>query len=259
MDARRAVALTGPQLEKLSKALRHAYPNRRQLEMLLRYGLDRETGTLESGGLESCIFALLETAKSEGWLHSLINAAVKKRPDNVELNEWVESVGSIAPTEAPANAHQQKKVPRRNNRLSSDTLGNDSPDNLVQLADHRRGRAGVSRIKGSRGATVGGVTGKQHVSADWDALAKALRSARFGTSDWRAMSSRTSRLRKELARFRTPHPEFPERVDALIAELAKTLAIASEESARAGTVRSAGAQCAQIREWLLHLLTASRK
>lgn len=69
------------------------------------------------------------------------------------------------------------------------------------------------------------------------------------------MSSRTSRLRKELAAVQAQRSALPESAVTLAADLARMLAIASESSAKPGTVRSIGARCDRTRDLLLGLLT----
>jgi TIR domain len=142
-------------------------------------------------------------------------------------------------------------------RVSSNLPDIDKPDNVTSLGQYRRGRdasispRGYQRTWGSEGADIE----EPQIPADLGVFINALRSARFDSSNWRAMSSRTSRLRKEVARLRAMHLELPERVDILVDELARTLAAASEESADTRTVRSAAVRCDQIRGWLLHLVT----
>jgi hypothetical protein len=61
--------------------MRDAYLDRAHLEMLLTY-IDKPSGTLEEGALETCVTKLLVTARSEGWLHDLARQALTV-PDNV--------------------------------------------------------------------------------------------------------------------------------------------------------------------------------
>jgi hypothetical protein len=72
--------------------VRDAYLDRAHLEMLLTYNLDKPSGTLEAGALATCVYKLLMTARSEGWLHDLVNAAIEDRPQNAQLKAWVNSI-----------------------------------------------------------------------------------------------------------------------------------------------------------------------
>jgi len=142
-------------------------------------------------------------------------------------------------------------------RVSSDLPDSENLDSVISLDQYRRdhdagiGPSGHQRTRDPREPAIAATD----IPANLSPFIDALRSARFGSSDWRAMSSRTSRLRKEVARLRLMRLELPERVDLLVDELARTLAAASDESADARTVRSAAMRCDQIRDWLLHLVT----
>ena len=199
---------------------------------------------VEEGSTEACLFRLITTAKSQGWLHDLINAAIATQPGAAELGAWTKSAERISERQAPDERLQLESVDYADGPPSQNSSEN-SAGSLVKLDERRRAR----RQPGPA------VAGEQHGFGDWDALVKALRAARFDTSDWHTMSSGASRLRKELARPRRPYPGAPDRANALAAGLAIMLARASDESASAGAVRSAAAQCGRIRDWLLHLLT----
>jgi Effector-associated domain 1 len=256
MDASRADALTGPQRGGLADALREAYPIPDQLEMMLTHWLDKPYGTLENGEYKSSIYRLIEAAKSQGWLHELINAAMKDRSKNPALKKWADSVDWCTRPQASAEAQQQNAAAPAGDQLGHASPGDDVLDNVPQLDQYRRKRDRTRRPGATRGAPGPGVPGsaRRQVPAEWEALITALHSARFDPSDWRAMSSGTSRLRKELARPRAPHPAFPRRVDDLVADLATTLATVTQGPTSRATLRAASARCDRMRNWLLHLL-----
>jgi len=105
MDAERVAALTGEEQSGLIDALLYAFVGRDEFDMLLTLKLDKPPGTFpDSGGLKACLFKLIRTAKSEGWLPDLIEAAVEERPNNLKLRAWMESVGLTAVEQAPSPA-----------------------------------------------------------------------------------------------------------------------------------------------------------
>jgi Effector-associated domain 1 len=88
MDAERAHALSLKQLGGFHKALVDAYVGRNQLQQLLSYELERPNALPESDSLDDCVFNLIRLARSEDWLHELINAVLADRPRNAKLQEW---------------------------------------------------------------------------------------------------------------------------------------------------------------------------
>jgi hypothetical protein len=239
MDARRADAITGSHLEKLSEAMRSAFPGRPPLEMFLKYQLDKPGDILMEGTLDYCIYKLLVTAQSQGWLHELIDKAIADKPGNAKLSAWADEETKIAAQSSQAEEEMRTGVVKLTDTPYDCDRPEATPDNLISLDERRRYRR----------------TGQ--LSNEWESLAKALREARFDTSDWRAMASSTYRLREELVRPRPPHPDFPDRVDLLIDQLTRTLSVTCDESASKRDVRSAGEQCDRVRNWLLNLLTQS--
>jgi hypothetical protein len=93
MDAERAHALSMKQLGGFHKALIAAYVRRSQLQQLLSYELERPNALPESDSLNECVFGLIALAKSEDWLHDLINAVLADRPRSPELRQWLQSAG----------------------------------------------------------------------------------------------------------------------------------------------------------------------
>ena len=74
----------------LCAALRDAYPTREDLEMMLGLSLDRSLDDIDTSGssLIYIIFRVIRVAKSEGWLDSLVAAALEGRPENKLLKAW---------------------------------------------------------------------------------------------------------------------------------------------------------------------------
>lgn len=242
MEAGRAVSLSGQQLKKLSEAMRDAYLDRADLEMLLTYNLDKPPETLEGGALATCVYKLLMKARSEGWLHDLVNAVIKERPGNAQLKAWIDSVDQPPALLASTASSQRNPITGLSGSMRNDSFDGQS-DNVIPFDKRRRSRAAPRRRPAKQGET-----------GDLSALVSALRSARFDTSNWRTISSRTSRLKKELARVLALRSALPENAVTLATDLARMLAIASEPSAGPGTVRSMAARCDRARDLLLGLL-----
>lgn len=107
MDADRAGALTGNQLGSLIEAMLDAFVGRDEIEMLLTLRLDKLPDLLVSdGGLKSCIYRLIRTAKSEGWLADLINAVVEERAGNAAIKAWLISINQMVGNAAVPQAQQ---------------------------------------------------------------------------------------------------------------------------------------------------------
>jgi hypothetical protein len=69
---------------ELCAALRDAYVSREDIEMLLGQALDKSLDDIVSStaNLRITIYRLVMSAKSEGWLDSLIGAVIEDRPEN---------------------------------------------------------------------------------------------------------------------------------------------------------------------------------
>ena len=74
----------------LCAALRDAYASREDLEMMLGLNLDKSLDDIATSGLSLrfTIYRLVVVAKSEGWLDSLVEAALGDRPENKLLKAW---------------------------------------------------------------------------------------------------------------------------------------------------------------------------
>jgi hypothetical protein len=142
-------------------------------------------------------------------------------------------------------------------QVSDNMSASENLDSVTSLDQYRRDReAGIrpwshERAQETRDANIA----ELQIPANLGTFIDALRAAHFDSSDWRTMSSRTSRLRREVARLRAMNLELSERVDLLVDELARMLAAACEESANTKVVWSAAIRCDQIRDWLLDLIT----
>lgn len=73
----------------LYQALRSAYVNREDLEMLLDIELDMNLNDIcDNLNLRITIYNVVKVAKSQGWIDKFIEAAREDRPDNEALKEW---------------------------------------------------------------------------------------------------------------------------------------------------------------------------
>jgi len=106
-------ALTGRQQAALIDALLDAFRNRDEFEMLLALQLDESFDEIAGEGrLRLCVFRLVRTAMSGGWLPELVDAAVREQPRNAVLREWTESVGHVAVSPDSANSHNPPRPQR---------------------------------------------------------------------------------------------------------------------------------------------------
>ena len=80
----------GPrQLSELYDALRDAYIRREDLEIMLALSIDRSLDDIAiSQSMKDTIFEVVNSARREGWLDSLVDAALTDRQDNTKLKAW---------------------------------------------------------------------------------------------------------------------------------------------------------------------------
>lgn len=80
--------LTGPDIKKISSALRSAFPNHKRLKLMLHTRLDKILGDIVTeGSLEDTVYDLIIRAKSENWVEKLMEEAYAENPKNLELKE----------------------------------------------------------------------------------------------------------------------------------------------------------------------------
>ena len=78
--------LSGPERKALVEAISSAYPTTSKLKMMVSYELSRNLDSIAGGSnLEEVVFDLIGKAESEGWLESLICAAINRNPGNISL------------------------------------------------------------------------------------------------------------------------------------------------------------------------------
>lgn len=141
--------------------------------------------------------------------------------------------------------HEETTTDEAGNELST----GETPANVTSLDEYRHDRhQGTPAMRNQR---IEDNTTESRTYANLRTFIDALDAVRFDSSDWRTISSRTSRLRKEIAHLRAINLELPERVDFLVDELAAMLAAASDESAGKKAAWSAAMRCAQIRDWII--------
>lgn len=92
--------LKGPQLERLSEALRRAFPVQRLREMMT-YKLDKRLDDYALGGdYKEIVFELLMAAEAEGWTAELIQGAREANPGNAAMQSVAQDVALASTTSA---------------------------------------------------------------------------------------------------------------------------------------------------------------
>ena len=93
--------LTGTQYDRLSKALRAAFPTLASLTMMVRFKLDRNLAEITLGGsLNEVVFQLIQAGEAEGWTAELLAGAREANPGNPLLLEFAQEKGLSAGTPA---------------------------------------------------------------------------------------------------------------------------------------------------------------
>lgn len=93
--------LTGTQYDRLSKALRAAFPTLPGLTMMVRFKLDRNLAEITLGAnLSEVAFELIQAAEAEGWTAELLAGAREANPGNPLLLEFAQETGLSAATPA---------------------------------------------------------------------------------------------------------------------------------------------------------------
>ncbi|MDT9200621.1 effector-associated domain EAD1-containing protein [Limnospira fusiformis KN01] len=82
--------LTGNDLKQLVDTMLQAYPNKSDLEMMVRFSLDQSLDQIAGGQtIRDIVCNLITWAESRGKLQDLLNAVSQARPNNTELKETV--------------------------------------------------------------------------------------------------------------------------------------------------------------------------
>lgn len=93
--------LTGTQYDRLSKALRAAFPTLPGLTMMVRFKLDRNLAEISLGqSLSEVVFQLIQAGEAEGWTAELLAGAREANPGNPQLLEFAQEKGMSAGTPA---------------------------------------------------------------------------------------------------------------------------------------------------------------
>jgi hypothetical protein len=100
--------LKGAQLERLSEALRRAFPVQRLREMLT-YKLDKRLDDYALGGdYKEIAFELITSAEAEGWTAELMQAAREANPGNAALQALAQEVALASTTSALERTIKEK-------------------------------------------------------------------------------------------------------------------------------------------------------
>jgi len=106
MDAERAHALGLSLLDAFHEVVLDAYVERDELDVMISYRLGRQHALPESRTFHTCVRKLILAAKSEGWLHELINAVVTDRPRNNKVKDWVRAADEPSASALPPQGQQ---------------------------------------------------------------------------------------------------------------------------------------------------------
>jgi len=89
--------LSGADCEKLVKSMLQVYPNKSDLEQMVRFKLDQSLDAIARGKTTTeIIYSLInDWAEPQGKLQDLLNAVLKDRPDNNELQKTVKELLEI--------------------------------------------------------------------------------------------------------------------------------------------------------------------
>jgi hypothetical protein len=118
------ITLTGPQMKKLSEALRAAYPDPVRLDEVLLFTLDinRNNLTLQTN-YPARVLDILVDAKARNWTHKLVAAARQGNPENPELLAFAQEIGlatriatidNVAAPSQPTTASLEKTIKKAN-------------------------------------------------------------------------------------------------------------------------------------------------
>ncbi len=87
------MSLSGEDFKKLQEAMLQAYPNKGDLEQMVRFYLDNNLDAIAGGNtIQEIIFKLIQRAEARGKLKDLLNAILKDRPDNLQLKTTVKEL-----------------------------------------------------------------------------------------------------------------------------------------------------------------------
>jgi hypothetical protein len=92
-----SLQLNGSQYDRLGKALRAAFPTLPNLQMMVRFKLDRNLAEISlAGNMKEIVFELIQAAEAEGWTAELLAGARETNPGNPVLLEFAQEIGLSA-------------------------------------------------------------------------------------------------------------------------------------------------------------------
>ncbi|WKZ47535.1 MAG: effector-associated domain EAD1-containing protein [Anaerolineales bacterium] len=99
--------LTGAQYDKLSKALRLAFPSVEYLERMVRFKLDTNLHEIGYGDLSNYVFKLIQWAQAQGRLDQLIIGARQSNPKSLDLYDIAQDLNLTVINTPPTRALQR--------------------------------------------------------------------------------------------------------------------------------------------------------
>lgn len=108
--------LTGAQSEKLSKALRLAFPTVEYLERMVKFKLDFNLHEIGYADLSNYVFKLIQWAESQGRLDQLIIGARQSNPKNLDLYDIAQEL-NLTVINTPPKRDLQRIIKAENSFL----------------------------------------------------------------------------------------------------------------------------------------------
>lgn len=108
--------LTGAQSEKLSNALRLAFPSVEYLERMVRFKLDINLHEIGYADLNNYVFRLIQWAESQGRLDQLIIGARQSNPKNIDLFDIAQEL-NLTVDNIPSKRELQRIIRAENSFL----------------------------------------------------------------------------------------------------------------------------------------------
>ena len=107
--------LSGKDLEKLVGVMLSAYPDKNNLEQLVRFNLDQSLDEIvKEQTTKDMIFQLISWVQARGKLIDLLNAIAEDRPNHVELQNTIknlqEKYSQLSPNQDDQSSPKKNKL-----------------------------------------------------------------------------------------------------------------------------------------------------
>jgi len=106
------MTLTGPQIERFTRALTQAFPKKSTLEQMVKTKLDRNLDEIAVGSdIKVINYRMVTKANAEGWVETLLIGAREANPGNPELLAFAQELGLASGTLAQVLSPIIEKLP----------------------------------------------------------------------------------------------------------------------------------------------------